>query len=127
MDERVWKWTTSPSTACPPAGPTTICTTTTPCVLQNPIPHQGVMNTQQEMHPTPPQMGQYPNQGTPTDRTILLTSEEEVLLQMCSRQYSAPSDPTPTTSEATPVTTGPPLMIPHPNTDTPLCIPRIPL
>jgi hypothetical protein len=98
-----------------------------PAVLQNPIPHQGVMNTQQEMHPTPPQMGQYPNQGTPTDRTILLTSEEEVLLQMHSRQYNAPSDPTPTTSEATPVTTGPPLMIPHPNTDTPLCIPRIPL
>jgi hypothetical protein len=23
-------------------------------VLQNPIPHQGVMNTQQDMQPTPP-------------------------------------------------------------------------
>ena len=27
-----------------------------PTVLQNPIPHQGVMNTQQETHPAPPQM-----------------------------------------------------------------------
>jgi hypothetical protein len=48
------------------------------------------MNTQQEMHPTPPQMGQYQNPGTPTDRTILLTSEEEVLLQTRSRQYNTP-------------------------------------
>jgi hypothetical protein len=98
-----------------------------PVVLQNPIPHQGVMNTQQEMHPAPPQMGQYPNPGTPTDHTILLTSEEEVLLQTRSRQYNAPPDSAPTTSEAAPVTTGPPLMIPHPNTEPPLHIPRIPL
>jgi hypothetical protein len=98
-----------------------------PAVLQNPIPHQGVMNTQQEMHPAPPQMGQYQNPGTPADRTILLTSEEEILLQTRSRQYSAPPESTPTTSEAVPVTTGPPLMIPCPNTETPLRIPRIPL
>jgi hypothetical protein len=98
-----------------------------PAVLQNPIPHQGVMNTQQEMHPAPPQMGQYQNPGTPADHTILLTSEEEILLQTCSRQYNTPPESTPTTSEAVPVTTGPPLMIPCPNTETPLRIPRIPL
>jgi hypothetical protein len=98
-----------------------------PTVLQNPILDQGVMNTQQEMHLVPPQMGQYANPGTPTDRTILLTSEEEVLLQTCSRQYSAHPDPAPTTSKATPVTNSPPLMIPHPNTEPPLCIPCIPL
>jgi hypothetical protein len=28
-----------------------------PTVLQKPIPHQGVMNTQHEVHPVPPQMG----------------------------------------------------------------------
>jgi hypothetical protein len=83
-----------------------------PAVLQNPIPHQGVMNTQQEMHPAPPQMGQYQNPGTPADHTILLTSEEEILLQTHSRQYNAPPESTPTTSEVVPVTTGPPLMIP---------------
>jgi hypothetical protein len=98
-----------------------------PVVLQNPIPHQWVMNTQQEMHPTPPHMGQYPNLGTPTDRTILLASKEEVLLQMCSCQYNAPPDSSPTTLKGALLTTGPHLMIPHPNTETPLHIPRIPL
>jgi hypothetical protein len=72
-------------------------------------------------------MGQYANPRTPTDCTILLTSEEEVLLQMCSRQYNAPHDPSPTTIEAAPVTTSPTLMIPRPNTNTPLSIPCIPL
>jgi hypothetical protein len=98
-----------------------------PVVLQNPIPHQGVMNTQQEMHPAPPQIGQYANPCPPTDHTILLTNEEEVLLQTRIRQYSAPSDPNPTTLEASQVTTGPPLMIPRPNTETPLHIPCIQL
>jgi hypothetical protein len=98
-----------------------------PKMLQNPIPHQGVMSTQQEMHPAPPQMGQYQNLGTPVDHTILLTSEEEILLQTHSRQYCTPPKPTPTTSEAVPGTTGPPLMIFCPNTETPLWIPRIPL
>jgi hypothetical protein len=98
-----------------------------PTVLQNIILHQGVMNTQQDMQPTPPQLGQYPNPGNPADCTILLTSEEEVLLQTCNRQYITPPESSPTTSEAIPVSTGPPLMIPHPNTDTPLCIPHIPL
>jgi hypothetical protein len=98
-----------------------------PAVLQNPIPHQGVMNTQQDMQPTLPQIGQYPNLGNPVDRTILLTSEEEVLLQTRSRQYNATPESSPTTSDAPPVITGPPLMIPHPNTDPPLRIPRIPL
>jgi hypothetical protein len=64
-------------------------------VLQNPIPHQGVMNTQHEMHLAPPHMGQYPNPGTPTDHTILLTSEEEVLLQTRSHQYTTPLTPLP--------------------------------
>jgi hypothetical protein len=73
-------------------------------VLQNPIPHQGVMNTQQEMHPSPPQMGQYQNPGNLADRNILLTSEEEILLQMHSRQYNAPPESTPTTSKEVPAT-----------------------
>jgi hypothetical protein len=70
-----------------------------PAMLQNPIPHQGVMNTQQDMQPAPPQMGQYPNLGNPADHTILLTSEEEVLLQTHSRQYNAPPESSPTTSK----------------------------
>jgi hypothetical protein len=85
------------------------------------------MNTQQDMQPTLPQIGQYPNPGNPVDRTILLTSEEEVLLQTRSRQYNTTPESAPTTSDAPPVITGPPLMIPHPNTDPPLRIPRIPL
>jgi hypothetical protein len=98
-----------------------------PVVLQNPIPHQGVMNTKQDMHPTPPHMGQYPNSCTSADRTILLPSEEEVPLQMCNHQYNTPPDSSPTTLEASPTTSGPPLMIPHPNIETPLHIPCIPL
>jgi hypothetical protein len=72
-------------------------------------------------------MGQYPNHGNPTDCTILLTSEEEILLQTPSHQYSIPPDSSPTTSETPPIIIGPPLMIPCPNTNTPLCIPHIPL
>jgi hypothetical protein len=96
-------------------------------VLKNPIPHQGVMNNQQEMHPAPPHMGQYHNPGNPTDCNILLTSEEEIILQMRSRQYNAPLESTPTTSEAIPVTTRQPLMIPRPNIEPPICIPHISL
>jgi hypothetical protein len=59
-------------------------------VLKIHIPHQGVMNTQQEVHPTPPQMGQYQNPGNLADHNILLTSEEEILLQTRSPQYSTP-------------------------------------
>jgi hypothetical protein len=64
-------------------------------VLQNPIPHHGVMNTQQEVHPAPPQMGQYQNPGpiqpgNPIDRNILLTSKEEILLQTCGCQHDVP-------------------------------------
>jgi hypothetical protein len=111
----------------PPQAPQQYVQQPPPFVLQNPIPHQGVINTQQAMHPTPPQLGQYPNTGTPADHTILLTSEEKVLLQMCSRQYSTPLESSPTTSKTTPITTGPPLMIPLPNTEIPLHIPLIPL
>jgi hypothetical protein len=78
------------------------------------------MNTQKEVHPAPPQMGQYqnlgPNQpGNLTDQNILLTSEEDILLQTCGRQYGVPPESTPTTLEATLSTTRQPLMIPHPN------------
>jgi hypothetical protein len=79
------------------------------------------------MHPAPKHMGQYQNPRNSADRTILLTNEEEILLQMCNRQYNAPPKFTPTTSEATPVIVGQPLMIPHPNIEPPICIPRIPL
>jgi hypothetical protein len=72
-------------------------------------------------------MGQYPHLDNLADHTILLTSEEEVLLQTHTHQYSAHPDSIPTTSDKTPVTTGPPLMIPFPNAEPPLCIPHIPL
>jgi hypothetical protein len=66
-------------------------------VLQNPISHQGVMDTQKEVHPSPPQMGQYQNPGNPVDCTILLTSEEDILLETHNIQYSALPEYTPTT------------------------------
>jgi hypothetical protein len=116
-----------PASPAPQQAPQQYLQQPPPMVLQNPIPHQGVMNTQQEVHPAPPQMGQYQNPGNLVDRTILLTSEEEILLQMRSRQYNAPPESTPTTSETVPVTVGQPLMIPCPSTEPPLCIPRIPL
>jgi hypothetical protein len=77
-------------------------------------------------------MGQYQNPGpihpgNPVDRNILLTSEEEILLQMRGHQYNAPPESTPTTSEEAPSTTRQPLMIPCPNTEPPICIPHIPL
>jgi hypothetical protein len=98
-----------------------------PAMLQNPILYQGVVNTQQDMQPTPSQLGQYLNPNNPADRTILLTSEEEVLLQTRSRQYCAPVESPPIPPETIPAPMVPPLVIPFPNTDTPLCIPRIPL
>jgi hypothetical protein len=98
-----------------------------PAMLQNPIPHQGVMNTQHDMQPTPPQLGPYLNPNNPADCTILLTSEEEVLLQTRSRQYRAPAESPLIPPETTPTPMGPPLMIPLPNVETPLRIPRIPL
>jgi hypothetical protein len=77
-------------------------------------------------------MGQYQNlgpthPGNPMDHNILFTKQEEIILQMHGRQYNAPSESTPTTSEATPATVRQPLMIPHPNTETTICIPHIPL
>jgi hypothetical protein len=54
-----------------------------------------MMNTQQEINSTPPQMGQYKNPGhnqprNPVDHNILLTSEEEILLQTRGHQYGMP-------------------------------------
>jgi hypothetical protein len=91
-------------------------------VLQNPIPHQGVMNTQQEVHTAPPQMGQYqnpgPNQlGNMANHNILLTIEEEILLQTHGHQYIFLPEYTPSTSEVAPSIVGQPLMIPCPNTE----------
>jgi hypothetical protein len=98
-----------------------------PAVLQNPIPHQGVVNTQQDTQHPPPQVGQYHNPNNPAERTILLTSEEEILLQTRNRQYPAPAESTPTSAETNPTPTGPPLVIPRPSAEPPLRIPRIPL
>jgi hypothetical protein len=103
MDEGIHELTGPSDTTCPSAGPTTVFATTPLVVLQNPIPYQGVMNTQQVINPTPPQMGQYPNLGATqpensVDCSVLLTSEE-ILLQTCNRQYGMPPDSTPTTSE----------------------------
>jgi hypothetical protein len=72
-------------------------------VLKNPIPHQGVTNTQQEIILIPQQMGKYqkpgPNQpGNLTDRNILLTNEENILLQTLDHQYNIPHESTLTTS-----------------------------
>jgi hypothetical protein len=98
-----------------------------PAVLQNPIPHQGIINTQQDTQHPPPQMRQYHNPNNPAERTILLTSEEEILLQTRNRQYPPTAESTPTSTEANPTPTGPPLVIPHPSAELPLRIPRIPL
>jgi hypothetical protein len=98
-----------------------------PSVFQNPIPYQGVMNTQQVINPAPPQMGQYPNPGATqpgnsVDRSVLLTNEE-ILLQTRNHQYSMPPESTPTTLETLPATVGQPFMISRPNAEP---IPRIP-
>jgi hypothetical protein len=98
-----------------------------PAVLQNPFPHQGVINTQQDTPHPPPQVGQYHNRNNPVVRTILLTSEEEILLQTCNRQYHTPAESPPITPETNPTPTGPPLVIPHPSAEPPLRIHRIPL
>jgi hypothetical protein len=101
-------------------------------VLQNTIPHQYVMNTQQEINSAPQQMGQYPNLGPNqprnlVDRNILLTTEEEILLQNHSRQYGVPLEYTPATFGTTHDTFKKPLMIPCPNTDPNPPIPCVPL
>jgi hypothetical protein len=96
-----------------------------PAVLQNPIPHQGVVNTQQDAQRPPPQAGPYHNLNNPAERTILLTSEEEILLQTRNRQYPAESTSTP--PETNPAPAAPPLVIPRPTAEPPLRIPRIPL
>jgi hypothetical protein len=100
-------------------------------IFQNPIPYQGVMNTQQVINPVPPQTGQYPNLGATQpknsiDHIVLLTSEE-ILLQTRNRQYSMPPKYTPTTSEIRPATAGKPLMIPRLKAKPIPLIPHIPL
>jgi hypothetical protein len=72
-------------------------------------------------------VGQYHNPNNPVERTILLTSEEEILLQTCNRQYLAIAKSTPTSPKTNPTPMGPPLVIPHPSAEPPLRIPRIPL
>ena len=72
-------------------------------------------------------MGQYHNPNNQADRTILLTSEEEILLQTRNRQYPTIDESTPTSPETNPTPTGPPLVIPRPSAEPPLRIPRIPL
>jgi hypothetical protein len=46
-----------PSSHAPQQAPQQYLQQPPPTVLKNPIPHQGVMNTQHEVHPAPPQMG----------------------------------------------------------------------
>jgi hypothetical protein len=72
-------------------------------------------------------VGQYHNPNNPAERTILLTSEEEILLQTCNRQYPTIAKSTPTPPETNPTPMGPPLIIPHPSAEPPLRIPCIPL
>jgi hypothetical protein len=72
-------------------------------------------------------MGQYHNPNNPAERTILLTSEEEILFQTHNRQYPPTAESPPTSPKTNPTPTGPPLVIPRPSTESPLHIPRIPL
>jgi hypothetical protein len=72
-------------------------------------------------------VGHYHNPNNPAERTILLTSEEEILLQTRNRQYPPIAESTPISSKTTPTSTGPPLMIPLPSSEPPLRIPLIPL
>jgi hypothetical protein len=46
-----------PTPPCPSTDPTTLFATTTFNYFEKPIPHQGVMNTQQEVNSAPPQIG----------------------------------------------------------------------
>jgi hypothetical protein len=84
-----------------------------------------VVNTQQDAQRPPPQAGPYHNLNNPAERTILLTNEEEILLQTRNRQY--PSESTSTPPETNPTPAAPPLVIPRPTAEPPLRIPRIPL
>jgi hypothetical protein len=128
MVERLWEPSPFSCTTCPSAGTTTVrATTPPPAVLQNPIPHQGVINTQQDTQHPPPQVGQYHNPNNPAELTILLTSEEEILLQTRNRQYHAPTESTPISPETNLAPTGPLLVIPRPSAEPPLHIPCIPL
>jgi hypothetical protein len=86
-----------------------------------------VINTQQDTQHLPPQVGQYLNPNNPADRTILLTSEEEILLQTRNHQYHAPVESPPIPPETNPTLVGPQLVIPRPTSEPPLRIPRIPL
>jgi hypothetical protein len=122
----------APNPQGPPQGPPTYIPPPPPTVLQNPIPHQGVINTQPEgvQHPHP--QGKFPppeqpHPGNTTDHSILLTTEEEILLQTHSHQYGTSPDPLPTTSDAPQPPTGQPLMIPHPNTEAITHMPHAPL
>jgi hypothetical protein len=76
-----------------------------PTVLQNPIPHQGVMNTQQEMHPAPPQMGQYQNPGNQRIAISSSLAKKKFFYKCAVVNTMHPPESTPTTSEAAPATT----------------------
>jgi hypothetical protein len=115
----------TPAQTAPQQAPQQYVQQPPPAVLQNPSPHQGVINTQKDAQSPPPQAGQYHNPNNPEEHTILLTSEEEILLQTQNCQYLAES--TPSTPETNPTLMGPPLVIPRPSAEPPLCIPHIPL
>jgi hypothetical protein len=117
----------SPAQTAPQQAPQQYVQQPPPTVLQNPIPHQGVINTQHDTQHPPPQMGKYYNPNNPSERTILLTSEEEILLQTRNRHYHTPTESTSISPEKNPTPTGPPLVIPHPSAEPPLRIPCIPL
>jgi hypothetical protein len=95
----------SPAQPAPQQAPQQYVQQPPPVVLQNPIPHQGVINTQQDMQHPPPQVGQYHNPNNPAERTILLTSEEEILLQTRNCQYHTPAESTPISPETNPTPT----------------------
>jgi hypothetical protein len=101
-------------------------------ILQKPIPHQGVMNTQQYINSTPPQIGKYqkpgPTQpGNLVDLNILLTNEEDIILQTHDHQYNLLHESSLMKLEASLDTSGQPFMIPLPNIEPNSRIPRVPL
>jgi hypothetical protein len=125
MDERLHECTTFPSAAFSLAGPIAVFATTTPVCVSKPY--------------STPRCDEYPTRGTPcptingtiskplkpVDQNILLTRQEEILLQARDRQYSVPPESTPTTLDVAPATDGKPLMIPCPNTEPAIRIPHI--
>ena len=65
--------------------------------MQDPFPHQGVVNTQQQTPHTHPSRG---NPHNNPNHDIFMIGED-ILLQTHNQNYEAPSEPSPSTSTTT--------------------------